>query len=147
MRTLLFLAEYPGQCRDRVNTLFPRLGLESESDVLGVELNRWKLEKISREHELQVRELLPSNSMEIRTTDLDPTKRFFISSDSAGYVFLIENLSGAGLNGDGMNTHKLVEQDRVDHRYCPCCQKKRLSYKNRTLLSSMMSVLTSLQRS
>jgi len=88
--TLFFLAKHAGQRRDGANALLPRLRLESKLCVPGVEFNRGKLEEISREHELQVRELAMLGLMEMGATDLNSTKRRFRSSDLASYRFLMK---------------------------------------------------------
>jgi hypothetical protein len=99
-RTLFFLAEYAGQRRDGIDAVAPRLRLESKLHVFGAELNRWKLEKISREYELQVREPVKPSSMRMELTDLNPTERTFIPSDPASYEFLIGNIEREGRIGE-----------------------------------------------
>ena len=108
-RTLFFLAEHAGQRRDGINACVPRLRLESKSHILGVKINWRKLEKVSREHELQVHELVALSSMKMRTTDLNPTERVVVFSDSACYAFLTGSVERAGRNVDEANTYEFVK--------------------------------------
>ena len=95
-RTLFFLAEHAGQRCDGTNALVPRSRLESKSHVLGAKFNRWKLEKISREHELQICEPVVFSSTKVGGTDLDSTERTLIIPDHAGYAFLIGDVERTG---------------------------------------------------
>lgn len=108
-RTLFCLAEHAGQCRDRINAPAPRLRLESKSHILGVKFNWRKLEKISREYELQIHEFVAPNSTKIGMTDLNSTERAVIFSDPAGYAFLTRNIERAGRNGDEADTYEFVK--------------------------------------
>ena len=95
-RTLFFLTEHAAQRRDGTNAPVPRLRLESESHALGAKLNRWKLEKISGEYELQTREPDVFSSAKMEETDLDPSERVIILSDHTGYAFLNKDVEHTG---------------------------------------------------
>ena len=83
--------------------------LEGKFRIPEAKLNRWKLEKISGNYELGVRELVVLGSRGMGATDLDPTERKFISPDPASYVLLIGDVECTGRIGDGANTHEFVE--------------------------------------
>lgn len=57
-RAFFFLAEDVGQSRDGTYTLIPRSRLESKLHFIGAKVNRRELEKVSREHQLRVREMV-----------------------------------------------------------------------------------------
>lgn len=46
--TFFFLAKHAGQRRNGINAPFPRFRLEGELHVIGVKIDRWELEEISR---------------------------------------------------------------------------------------------------
>jgi len=72
-------------------------------------LNRWKLEKISREYELQIREPAVFSSAKMEATDLDPSERAIIMSDHTGYGFLNGDVGHTGRISDGVYTHEFVK--------------------------------------
>lgn len=108
-RTLFFLPEHTAQRRDGTNAPVPRLSLESESHVFGAKLNRWKLEKIPREYELQIREQVVFSSAKMEATDLDPSERLILVSDHTGYAFLNGDVERTGRTGEGVCAHESVE--------------------------------------